>query len=162
MTSHSDDVISQMSRLRQVLDDKYAHAHASIRSVAQLAAQMGDTAEPKTPVRLALSEQTGSDVTRVVMASLMEVMDVLRRSTGDARATWRSTKATVSDIWRAMINDDDMLRNFYLNVYNDVSDVMSRAGALMRDMEREKIAVDVRHDCMHALHCGNMTNRLND
>ena len=128
MTSHSDDVIAHLVRLRRVLDDKYAHAHANIRSVAQLAAQLGGTPEPETPVRLTLSEHTGSDVTRSAMASLMEAMDALRRDTVDARAVWKATKATVGDTWRAMINDDDMLRNFYLNVYNDVSDVTSRAG----------------------------------
>lgn len=40
MTSHSDDVIARLVRLRRLLDDKYAHAHADIRSVAQLAAQL--------------------------------------------------------------------------------------------------------------------------
>ena len=129
MTSHSDDVITHLMRLRRVLDDKYTHAHADIRSVAQLAAQLGNTPEPEAPVRLTLSEHTGSDVTRSVMTSLMEVVDTLRRGTDDARPVWRATKATVSDIWRAMINDDDdTLRNFYLSVYNDVSDVTSRAG----------------------------------
>ena len=128
MASHSDDVITQLVYLRRVLDDKYAHAHADIQSVAQLAAKLGNTPEPETPVRLTLSEQIGSDVTRSVMTSLMEAVDTLRRGTNDARAVWRTTKATVSDIWREMINDDDTLRNFYLNVYNDVSDVTSRAG----------------------------------
>ena len=139
MTSHSDDVIAQLARLRQILDDKYTHAHSSIRSVAQLAAQMGSTPEPETPVRLTLSEQTGSDVTLSAMASLMEVVDVLRRSMGDAGATWRAMKVTVSDIWRVMINDNDTLRNFYLNVYNDVSDVTSHAGKSVSEMCREKL-----------------------
>jgi len=115
--------------MRQLLNDEYAHAHTSIWSVAELAAQLGDAAGPETPVRLTLSEQTGSDVTRMTMTSLMEVVEAVRRGMGDTRATWRQTRETVSDIWRAMINDDDMLRNFYLNVYNDVSDVASRAGA---------------------------------
>lgn len=145
MTSHSADVITQLMRLRQVLDDKYTYAHTSIRSVADLAAQLGGRAEPETPVRLMLSEQTGSDVTHLVMTSLMEVVEVLRRSTSDASAAWRTTKATVSDIWRAMINDDDTLRNFYLNVYNDVSDVTSRAGASMYKMGREKLTDHVSH-----------------
>jgi len=128
MTSHSDDVIAQLVRMRRVLDDDYTHAQTDIRSVAQLATQLGNTAEPETPVRLTLSEQTGSDLTRSVMTSLMESVETLRRGTGDAGAAWRATRATVSDLWRTMINDDDTLRNFYLNVYNDVSDVTSRAG----------------------------------
>jgi len=139
MTSHSDDVITQLARLRRVLDDKYTHAHASVRSVARLAAQLGRTAEPETPVRLTLSEQTGSDVTRSAMTSLTEVADVLRRSTGNAGASWRATKTTVSYIWRSMIDDDHTLRNFYLNVYNDVSDVTSRAGASVSLIGREKL-----------------------
>jgi len=129
MTSHSDDVVAQLARLRRVLDDKYAHARANIRSVAQLAAQLGGTPVPEAAVRLTLSEQTGSDVTRSTMTSLTEAVDELGRCTVDARAAWRATKASVIDIWRAMISDDDTLRNFYLNVYNDVSDVTSRAGA---------------------------------
>jgi len=134
MTSHSDDVIAQLARLRRVLDDRYAHAHADIRPLSQLAAQLGGTPAPEAAVRQALSEKTGSDVTRSTMTSLTEAADELGRRTGDARAAWRATKATVSDIWRAMISDDDTLRNFYVSVYNDVSDVTSRAGRLVGHM----------------------------
>ena len=126
MTSHYDDVIGHVSRLRHVLDDKYAHAHHDVGSLARLAARL-----PAAGVRLALSERTGSDVTRSLMTSLGEAADELGRGSVDARAAWRETKATVGDIWRTMIgddDDDDPLRNFYLNVYNDVSDVSSRAG----------------------------------
>jgi len=129
MTSRSDDVIRQLVRMRRVLDDKFTHAHSNVRSLAELARRLGGTSEPETPVRQTLSEQTGSDVTRSTMTSLAEAVDQLGRGSGDARATWRTTKATVSDIWRAIVDDDDdTLRNFYLNVYNDVSDVLSRAG----------------------------------
>lgn len=133
VTSHSGDVIAQLARMRQMLEDQYAHAHANIRSVSQLASRMGRAPEPETPVRLTLSEQTGSDVTRSAMASLMETMDALRQRAGDIRAAWRATKTTVGDIWRTMINDDDALRNFYLNVYNDVNDVTSRAGVSLNE-----------------------------
>ena len=130
MTSHYDDVVAQLARMRRVLDDQYAHAHDDIRSVAELAARLGaaTTTTPRAAVRLTLSERTGSDVTRSTMTSLRKAADELGRASVDAGAAWQATKATVSDIWRAMMNDDVTLRNFYLNVYNDVNDVTSRAG----------------------------------
>jgi len=63
------------------------------------------------------------------MTSLLESVETLGRDTDEAREAWREMKTTVSDTWRLMISDNDTLRNFYLNVYNDVSDVTSRAGA---------------------------------
>jgi len=72
------------------------------------------------------------------MTSLAEAVAELGRGADDARAAWRATRATVSDIWRTMMSDDDTLRNFYLNVYNDVSDVTSRAGALARQEVKKR------------------------
>jgi len=40
MTSRADDVIARLVRLRRLLDDKFAHAHTDIRTVAQLATQL--------------------------------------------------------------------------------------------------------------------------
>jgi len=93
----------------------------------------------------------GSDVTRGVMTSLVESVEGLRRSTDDVRDAWRQMRTTVSDIWRTMINDNDTLRNFYLNVYNDVSDVTSRAGASASYSVRPR---SHRHECGYVSESG--------
>lgn len=61
-------------------------------------------------------------VTWLAMTSLVTTTNTLRSRGIKLRAAWRTALSTVSNIWSRLV-DDELLRNFYLNLYNDVTAV---------------------------------------
>lgn len=119
---------AQLHRHLRHLDTTYAHAHSDLRAFVQLASQFanqppgggGDDVS-----KLSLAEHAISDVTRAAVTSLATSSEQLRAGAEDVRSAWRALRETVADIWRTII-DEDLLRNFYMNLYSDVTDVATQ------------------------------------
>lgn len=108
----------------RVVDAQHAGALADIRSFADdISARWQHavvTSSTCTGCRLAPLADRVDASPSLSVTSLAAAADSMRMRSAELRAAWRTISATASDIWRRLV-DDDLLRNFYLNIYNDIS-----------------------------------------
>ena len=70
------------------------------------------------------SATVDEETSRSAVRSLVDAIDALRRHAVDLRSEWRRLEEAIKATWRRFLSED-LLRNFYLNLYNDVTDMVN-------------------------------------
>jgi len=76
--------------------------------------------------KISLTIKGLNETVRASLHQMTHALDVDARSrSADIRRDWVDLEDTFKSVWDRILRGDDLLRNFYLNLYNDVTDMAS-------------------------------------